>query len=63
MKSTYNESTKIEMSDSMRSALALSKYIIGLCTVEKNPISNLQLQKILYYIQREFLITANRLCC
>lgn len=55
MKSTYNESTKIEMSDSMRSALALSKYIIGLCTVEKKPISNLQLQKILYYIQREFL--------
>lgn len=39
----------------MRSALALSKYIIGLCTAEGASISNLQLQKILYYIQREFL--------
>ena len=44
------------MSDSMKSALELSKYIIGLCTSEGEPISNLQLQKILYYIQREFLI-------
>ena len=40
----------------MKSALELSKYIIGLCTSEGEPISNLQLQKILYYIQREFLI-------
>lgn len=39
----------------MYSALDIAKYIIDKCTREKHPISNLQLQKILYYIQREFL--------
>lgn len=39
----------------MKSALELSKYIIELCSSEDTPISNLQLQKILYYIQYEFL--------
>lgn len=37
------------------SALDISKYIIGKCTRERHAISNLQLQKILYYIQRAFL--------
>lgn len=32
-------------------ALDLAKYIISFCFKEGNPISNLQLQKILYYIQ------------
>lgn len=36
-------------------ALNMAKYIIDKCTKDKCPISNLQLQKILYYIQREFL--------
>ena len=39
----------------MYSALNVAKYIIDKCTRENYPISNLQLQKILYYIQREFL--------
>lgn len=39
----------------MSEALNIAKYIINKCTVDKHPISNLQLQKILYYIQREFL--------
>lgn len=39
----------------MYSALNIAKYIIDKCTKERHPISNLQLQKILYYIQREFL--------
>ena len=39
----------------MRSAINLSKYIINKCIDEDCPISNLQLQKILYYIQKEFL--------
>ena len=39
----------------MYRALEIAKYNISKCTVEKHPISNLQLQKILYYIQREFL--------
>lgn len=36
-------------------ALELSKYIVSNCIDEKHPISNLQLQKILYCVQREFL--------
>lgn len=36
-------------------AVDLAKYIVTKCTKEDCPISNLQLQKILYYIQREFL--------
>ncbi len=36
-------------------AIDLSKYIINKCTSDGHPISNLQLQKILYYIQKEFL--------
>ena len=39
----------------MYSALALSKYIVTKCIEDNCPISNLQLQKILYYIQRDFL--------
>lgn len=39
----------------MYSALDVAKYIIDKCMKEKHPISNLQLQKILYYVQREFL--------
>lgn len=41
----------------MYDALELSKYIITKCTQEDEPISNLQLQKILYYIQKTFLQT------
>jgi len=36
-------------------AMELAMYIIGKCIQDRNPISNLQLQKILFYIQREFL--------
>ena len=35
--------------------LELAKYIVVKCIEDKKSISNLQLQKILYYIQREFL--------
>jgi uncharacterized phage-associated protein len=44
----------------MYSALTIAKYIIDKCTEENSPISNLQLQKILYYIQREFLQQGER---
>lgn len=37
------------------SALYLSKYIVTKCIKERKPISNLHLQRILYYIQREYL--------
>lgn len=39
----------------MYSAVELSKYIVTKCTQENCPISNLRLQKILFYIQREYL--------
>lgn len=38
----------------MYSALEIAKYVVNKCTVDRHPISNLQLQKILYYIQRSF---------
>ena len=41
----------------MYSALEIAKYFMNKCTVDRQPISNLQLQKILYYIQRSFLRT------
>lgn len=39
----------------MYAAIEIARYIINKCTVEGHPISNLQLQKILYYIQKDFL--------
>lgn len=39
----------------MHTALDLSKYIVSKCIEDGEPISNLQLQKILYYIQKTFL--------
>ncbi len=39
----------------MYQAIHLSKYIVTKCTNDGCPISNLQLQKILYYIQKDFL--------
>lgn len=36
-------------------AVHIAKYIINKCSIEQHPISNLQLQKILYCIQRDFL--------
>jgi uncharacterized phage-associated protein len=36
-------------------AMTVAKYIVSKCTREKSPISNLQLQKLLYLIQKESL--------
>ena len=41
--------------DDMYSALDIAKYIISKCNRENCPISNLQLQKILYNLQKAFL--------
>lgn len=38
-------------------ALEIAKYIINKCTNDNHPISNLQLQKVLYYIQKTFLMS------
>ena len=40
----------------MYKAMELSTYIVSKCIKEDCPISNLQLQKILYYIQKAFWI-------
>lgn len=39
----------------MYDAIHLSKYIISKCVSDGLPISNLQLQKILFYIQKDYL--------
>lgn len=39
----------------MNSALQWAKYIVTKCVNDDEPISNLQLQKILYFIQKDFL--------
>lgn len=39
----------------MEKAIDMAKYIVTKCYLDKVPVSNMQLQKILYYIQRSFL--------
>lgn len=39
----------------MYSALDIAKYVINKCTNDGCPISNLHLQKVLYYLQRAYL--------
>lgn len=43
----------------MYEAINLSQYIVSKCVDDNCPISNLQLQKILYYIQKAFLQQKN----
>ena len=44
----------------MYKAMELSTYFVSKCIKEDCPISNLQLQKILYYIQKAFLDRGDR---
>lgn len=46
----------------MYSALTIARYIIQRCNSKNRSISNLKLQKILYFVQAEFLVTRNRPC-
>lgn len=50
-----DEFDEIEKGITMYNAVELAKYIVSKCTEDACPISNLQLQKILYHIQKEFL--------
>lgn len=43
----------------MNSAINIAKYVINKCNELSNPISNLQLQKILYYIQGNYYAKFN----
>ena len=46
----------------MYDALEVSQYIIDYCREKKYYMSNLKLQKVLYYVQAEFLVTTNNPC-
>ncbi len=46
----------------MRDSMLVAKYVIDYCTKTGNPISNLQLQKILYYIQLNFYRNFKKPC-
>lgn len=46
----------------MYSAIDVSKYIILRCNKSGKTISNLKLQKILYFLQAEFLVSQNNPC-
>jgi uncharacterized phage-associated protein len=44
----------------MYDALDIAKYIVNKCTDDKCPITNLQLQKIMYFLQRKYLVEVGR---
>lgn len=46
----------------MYSAEDVARYIINFCIDSYNPISNLKLQKILYYVQAAFLLEEGKPC-
>ena len=46
----------------MYRALNIARYIIERCHSQSRTISNLKLQKILYFVQAEFLVAINRPC-
>ena len=46
----------------MYSALKVAEYIIGYCNEKKKTISNLKLQKVLYFVQAQFLVNHGQAC-
>lgn len=46
----------------MYEALDVAKYVVQYCNEKKYPISNLRLQKLLYFIQATFIQEKNELC-
>lgn len=46
----------------MYSALTIARYIIDRETAQNRPVSNLRLQKLLYFIQAKFLISKGTPC-
>lgn len=46
----------------MYSALQIAEYVIKYSTSQRVPVSNLRLQKVLYFIQAEFLVSKNSPC-
>lgn len=48
--------------DRMRHVLDIAKYIIAYCGYKGYSISNLKLQKILYFVQAEYLVATGMPC-
>ncbi len=46
----------------MYNVLDIAQYIIRRCNEQNQPISNLRLQKILYFVQAEFLVSKGEPC-
>lgn len=46
----------------MYNALDISKYIISYCKKNNYALSNLKLQKVLYFVQAQFLVSKNYPC-
>lgn len=46
----------------MYKVLVIADHIIERCNEMRSPISNLKLQKILYFVQAEFLVTIGEVC-
>lgn len=46
----------------MYKALSIARYVIERCNSQNRTISNLKLQKIMYFVQAEFLVSKNQPC-
>lgn len=46
----------------MYDALSVARFIVDYCNDDNNGITNLKLQKILYFVQAEFLVSKNTPC-
>lgn len=40
----------------------IARYVINRCAQTNRPVNNLKLQKILYFVQAEFLVGTNKAC-
>jgi uncharacterized phage-associated protein len=47
---------------SLYDVLTISDYILRRCSDEGHTVSNLKLQKLLYFVQAEFLVTTGKPC-
>lgn len=46
----------------MYKVLSIARYVIERCNSQNRTISNLKLQKIMYFVQAEFLVSKNQPC-
>ena len=46
----------------MYDAITIAEYLIGYSTSQGTPVSNLRLQKVLYFVQAEFMVSKGEPC-